>query len=367
MGRKKKRGKVKSARTRAENHTSGFERTSVNLPEGVERFKPEKVGVYKIDIVPYEVGKGRETPGGNPYADAGDHHPERTFFTHRGIGPNEDTVVCLNKTFKKPCPICEHRSVLAKDHDADEVLVKSLAPKERQLWNVFDHDDPDKGVQVWDISFHLFGKQLDAQIKNSDEDDGFEFYHDPDEGLTLKVGLGEKSFAGNKFLEAETINFSRKTRALSDEVFEAAVNLDDCLIEMDYDKLKAMFLQTGDDEPEPESEEPENPPAKKRGKRSATTGGKSGKKDETDDKPTEPSDGDDDDIPFDDDDKLQCPACQGTGKNSKGGKCVPCKGTGYLDRPTSVEPESEPEEPDSGKKESDDGDFDTFDDDDDWE
>jgi len=355
---KKRRGKVRSARKRAEEHKSGFERTSVKPPDGVEMFSPDKAGVYRIDIVPYTV-----TTDTNPYAEEGDQHFERTFFTHRAIGPNEDTVVCLAKTFKKPCPVCEHRAKLAKDPDADEQLVKDLGPKERQLWNVLDHDEEDKGVQLWDISFHLFGKQLDARVKNSDEDDGYEYFHDPNEGMTLKVGMAERSFAGNKFLEAESIDF-KKRKPLDDDILDAAVVLDDCLVEMDYDSLKKMFLQTGDDDDDQETDKDDRP-TKRQSERN--TDRNSTKSDSKKDEPEEQGDGrddagwddeDEDDIPFDGDtdaeegdvNKVECPACEGSGKSSKGRKCVPCKGTGYLERAAEEDEPDEDPTPSETKK-----------------
>lgn len=242
---RERREKAKvSARRRAEDHKSGFSSKSYKINDSTRLFIVKAEGVKKLDIIPYLVPENAH----NPFAEAGDLHFERTYYTHRDIGPDGDMYPCLKKTFGAACPICDHRASMLRDPDADEKEVKSLAPKERQLWNIFDQDDPDKGVQLWDFSFHLFGKQLDARVNNSDEEDGYEFFADPDEGLTLKVGFEEKSFGGNTYYEATTIDFKPRRTALSDELLNKALILDDILIRYDYDELRNIFLQTKHEE-----------------------------------------------------------------------------------------------------------------------
>ena len=251
-----------SGKRRAEEHKGGFASTSINVTDSVTLFSVDNGKPKRLEIIPYEV-KGDD----NPYADKGDLHFERTYFTHRDVGPNGDTYVCPAKTAGKKCPICEHRAKLVKDPDADEDIIKEMGPKERQLWNVFDHDDPDAGVQVWDVSYHLFGKHLDKKIKDADEDEEYEFFADPEDGLTVKVGFEEKSFGSTKFYDANNIEFKKRSSSISDDILDQAQDLDGLLIIKPYDELKRVFLQM-DDEPskkEEEEEEVETPPKKLRG------------------------------------------------------------------------------------------------------
>lgn len=244
---KERREKRKvSARQRATDHKTGFESMSVRLPDGVNFWQIKKEGVYRIDIIPYEVPEGAN----NPYAEPGTLHFERTYWTHRNVGPDNSVVVCPKKSLGKPCPICEYRAKIAKQPDTDEDLLKDLAPKERQLWNIFDHDNVDSGIQVWDVSYHLFGKALDARVKNADEDEGYEFFADPEDGMTLKIGMEEKNFAGNSFFSAESIDFRPRRTPIDDELLSKAVILDGTLIVHDYEKLKSMFLQAPEEAPE---------------------------------------------------------------------------------------------------------------------
>ena len=247
-----------SAKKWAETPDGGFTPTCVKLSGDVQFFAPKKAGVYRIEIIPYEVPE-KATGGPNPNALPGELHYERTYFTHRAIGVDENTYVCPAKTAGKPCPICEHRKDLMRDKDADEDLIKELAPKQRQLWNIFDHADADKGVQIWDISYHLFGKQLKKEVNNADEDDGYEYFADPEDGMTLRVGMGEESIGkGKPFLSTGTVGFKKRSAPLAKEILDAAQPLDNLLIVLDYEKLKSIFLQEEgvDHEGDGEDDEP---------------------------------------------------------------------------------------------------------------
>tara|TARA_R110002020_G_scaffold12409_5_gene45484 strand:+ start:4345 stop:5211 length:867 start_codon:yes stop_codon:yes gene_type:complete len=246
--KKKKRRELVNARKRAETRSSGFERTTTRTPEGMGYFQLKAAGMKRIDILPYVV---KET---NRFADAGQLHYEKTFYIHR-IGPNGDSHVCRKDTVNEKCPICEYRSKLERDPNADEELVKSLRPKERQLFYVIDHDEPEKGVQLWDISYYLFGQHLDNRIRNSEEDDGFEAFFDPEEGMTLRLGIGEKSFAGRSYYEVQTVDFKPRREPIDPELYEDLPSLDEMIKVEGYDKLKSIFLQTTDEEEGEEEEE----------------------------------------------------------------------------------------------------------------
>lgn len=251
---KKKRKRV-SAKKAAEKNSGGIDFTSISLPDGVGLFDM-KEGIRRVDILPYTVG----TPGPsgpNPEAGEGDVYFERTFYTHRDIGADGNTYVCLAKTAGKKCPVCESRASMLKN-GADKDVADELLPKKRQLWNVYDREAPDKNVQVWDVSFHLFGKQLYKEINNADEDDDFEFFADPQEGSTLRLGIEEVNRGGYKFNSVETIGFKVRKTPLSDEVLEQANDLDGVLTVLSYKDLEAIYLQTVDDDGEDEEEDNED-------------------------------------------------------------------------------------------------------------
>ena len=252
MGRSRKSGGRVSARKWREEVRGGS--NYLRRPEGLKVFEG-KAGKYRLDFMSFIAGEG------NPRVEAGEPYFERTFFVHQGIGPNKDWHLCSARTFKKPCPVCEHRAKLSADPEADEALIKSLAPKERQLWLVKDlTNDPDS-VLVWEVSYHLFGKQLKDKINNSDEEDGYDYFADPTEGLTMRLAL-QQSDKG-KWVEAADIEFRARTEQYESEIIKEMPCLDEMLVATPYDKYKSLFLQmddSDDDEPRKEKKTRERKP-----------------------------------------------------------------------------------------------------------
>lgn len=235
----KKRPKTSTARRKAEQAVAGGgDFSAFTIPEGMQLWKP-KAGVQKIDIVGFEAGKG------NPYADAGEFHYERTYYLHPRVGgPNGKAYGCPRRMEDRKCPVCEEQATMSQDPDADEANRKSLIPKQRQLFLIRDHAEPDKGLQLWECSYHLFGKLLDSRIKNSDEEDGYEFFYYPDaDGMTLKVTFEEETNPFGKHLEAKHIDFVPRKNKLPVEIAEHGVCLDSIVKVPSYDELRSVFLQ----------------------------------------------------------------------------------------------------------------------------
>jgi hypothetical protein len=291
-GQKARREKrVVSAKKRMQEHTSGFERTTLKLPDGVNFWTPKDPGTYRIEIIPYKASN-------NPYAEEGDYAFERTYWMHRGIGPENNSYVCLAKELKKKCPVCEYRAKLAQDPNGDEDMIKALAPKQRQLFNVFDHKHPDKGVQVWEVSHFLFGKHLDNKIKNADPEDRerYEGFANEEDGLTLRITASQETTGSNTFLEFGDIEFKERKEELDPEVFDQAVDLDACIKTLDYKELRKLLLQIDDEDAEDDA------PKKGKGKKPVATDDDEDDTDGDQDDDADESDEDDDDDDDDDDD-----------------------------------------------------------------
>jgi len=249
--------KYTSGRDRAKKKEQGmgFSATYLKMPQGASFFRP-KVGIYLLDILPYRVGKH------NPFAQPGSLHYERTYHLHGRIGADQNAYLCPRMTAKKPCPICEHRQRLMREDAAEnEALIKDISPKERQLFNVRNLKEPDKGIQLFDISYHLFGRLLDARIRDSDEEDEWDLFYKLEGGLTLKVGFAEKSFGGRSFVEAETIDFKTRKEDYDEEFLDQVFNLDELLKMEEYDTLKERFLESAEED---DSDEDDEPKAKKK-------------------------------------------------------------------------------------------------------
>ena len=256
---------VISAKRRLDSHTTGLDLTCHSVPEGMELFKIEKEGAVRLEIIPYRVPQGAN----NPFADPGNYWYERTFFNHPRIGVNGDSYICLAKTYGKPCPICEERTRIAREEESNEAtekLIKSLQPKERQLWYVYDHAAPEKGVQLWEVSHHIFGKILDTQARSADPGDNWDLFADPDEGFTIKATFSEERFGDIKFFKCTVVDFKKREAGASKVIqgLMAAITtpLDNLLKETPYGRLKSIFFQTGEDHKEESTDAEEEPAAK---------------------------------------------------------------------------------------------------------
>lgn len=225
--------------------------TSLSIPSGLELFSPKKAK-YRLDIMPYRLKQA--VP--HKELSVGDCHYEKTYYTHRGVGANQDTFCCLRRNWGEKCPICQYIDKERQKPNNSEQRVKDLkemGPKDRQLWLVKDLEEPDKGWQVWDVSYHLFGKQLNEKLDASDEEDGYDRFPLPHKGLTLKVKFTSESFQGNGFWKCTNIEFVARTEQYPMETVDEVPCLDLIPKKVPYDKLEAIFLQK-DEEPDDDAE-----------------------------------------------------------------------------------------------------------------
>jgi len=378
--REERGGGYASARDRAEKAGSGSRAGYIKLPSGVKLFKP-KAGIVLLDIMPFRAGVN------NPFADEGMKYYERTFFVHRNIGPNEEMMLCPRKTSGGRCPICERKAVLArKDDDDSEALAKELEPRQRQLFNLINRKEPDAGIQIWDISYHLFGEELDKSIRASDEDDRWDAFFHLKDGFTLKVSMEDDSFSGHAFVRAGRIDFKKREPYESD-MLEQSHCLDELLIELPYDKLKKLYLGVDDDESEEEprhrreQEDDEAPRSKKRHAEEEDDRGREQEEDEApkrkrpvdedEDKPKKkPAAEDDDWDDFDEDKPKKKPAAEEEEEPRGKKRHTEDEEEPKHKRPAAEEEEETPrrkrpvdEDEDKPKKKSDDDEWDKFDED----
>lgn len=306
MAKSRKEREYGDAAAHAATHSS-FERTAVKAPEGVHYFQPKKPGAYKIDIAPIEVKKGNDKKGGNPHAKTGQIWYERTYYVYGGIGPDNNSFIAPKTWGETKDSIAEFRKRLSdkplgEDEDKEErdKLIKKFYAKERQLFWIYDHAEPEKGWQLWDVSFHLFGKFLNEKIDGAEESDKNRWRHffKPVGGRTLRIVGKEKKFGGRSFLEFNQIEFKKREEDLSEDLLDELPNLDDCLVYTDDKRLKELVHTAPKDEDDEDEDEDERPKSKKRSK----------------DEDDEDEDTDDEDEDEDEDDR---PAKKSKSKKSK--------------------------------------------------
>lgn len=340
MGRRKHSSMRDRARQRAKERESGGGGGSnyINLPEGMEWFQISKALDKKmkvlLDILPFEVSIDGN-PEGQP---KGELWYRRVFYIHRDIGPQEETVLCLS-SIGESCPVCEEQARMDRDSDADEKAATALYKKKRELYNI----DQGEGnpVGLWDVSVKLFGDELDKEIREGDEEVGG--FADLQDGFSLDCKFKEKTL-GKKttFLEVVDIEFEKRPD-LEEGVLDEVGDLDTLFNPMTYEELSALFhggevVPAGDEDDLPMGgDEP-------RGRGRGRGRGRAAEPAEKDDPPPdEPGEGDET--------KIECVACSGTGKSSRGRTCRACDGEGTMVDPDADDPPADPppEEPARGR------------------
>lgn len=288
---KRERERRKGAKAWAEEQDSDQRNLAYKMPDGLGRYSLKK-GNNRFDIVSFKAGTG------NPMADKGEEHWERTYYVHDRVGPEQQKVACLWMNFKKKCPICEHQAKVLQREGQD--AAKAFRPKKRHLFITYVRDEKDKGLQLIDSShFKGLGELLKDKL-NSDDDGDYDNFADNKDGLTVKVFCKEEPAGegGGKWNAPKTIEFASRKEPISPKVLKNVPCLDDLLVEMPYDKLKKLFTDgvSGDDEDESDDED-DDKPAKKRGKQKEEDDDEEGEDEDQDD-----DEGDDEDSSEDGDD-----------------------------------------------------------------
>ncbi len=257
------RGKVNPDAKRQKTAGYGY----LNLPKGVSVFSPPSDGKVWLDFLPYEVTDERhpDKEESLEIAIPGTLWYKRPFKTHRGVGVDNDSVVCLASIGKK-CPICEYRSKRVNEGDAGEKELKALKNSLRNLYVVIPIDSKkyEEELHIWDMSWHLFQKMLNNELEEKDE---YEVFPDLEEGLTLRIRFDETTIGNSKpFGTTSRIDFEERDEAYNEKILDEVPNLDEVLNILSYKDLHAKFFEMEDEEsPEEEQDdEQESKPARKK-------------------------------------------------------------------------------------------------------
>lgn len=350
---KERRKKVKgSARVAAEKRGQGTRQRVYRIPDGMKPYdiqfgKDDTFVVLKADFLPYEVSREdnpelRVMPGDPP--EVGDLWYTAKFMQHRiQTGPKNTEIVLCPRTFTgKECPICERFFELKRDKDTDDKVSLKFYAQTRFLYCLkLPKDD---SLYLLDLARGNFQELLDTELSTGEEE--FGFFHDPEEGYTLKIRFSKASYAGNSYPEATRIDFIDRKNPIPDSVLDEVPALDS-LFEghlLSYSALEAKMYGNEEDyeeeeeegdrstpsrkkrgrkvkeeepeEEEPEEEEEEPPPKKKRG-RKVKEDREPAKKKRRGRKAKEEEE-EEDDIPFDDDPEEEEEESEPEPKKKKG-------------------------------------------------
>jgi hypothetical protein len=247
---------------RSKDDSGRFKPVLKALPDGYEIWKCTE-GEHLIDVIPYLASENNpnNTPVGNPSFKA-------DIWVHSKIGPNEDNYVCLARTLKKDCPICQHKNYIKESQGLDEKdpMVKSLNPSRRIFYNVWVHDnekEETKGPQVWEVSQFLFEQPLinQAQIPKiaGVSVGGSENYTNPDTGKMISFTRKGKTQLSTEYV---SFHFIARPKPIPDEILMKSLCLDDFITIPTYEEVYKAYHSEQDQQDEAEATEKYEPPAK---------------------------------------------------------------------------------------------------------
>lgn len=229
---------------------SGGTKRYFNLPAGVDLWEPSKEASYVLDFFPYVIKTETHPDRKGNKMRRGDMWYKFPFKVHRNIGPSNEEVVCPT-TFGNPCPICEERARLAKNYNENEEEIKAINAKQHAAYIIRNPDDADR-YAVFAYSTFKFGEPLDKELKEGG-DDVLGFYDTNEDGRTLTVRFSKESFKEGSFLKATRIDFKKRGVFDDQEVLDAVPCLDEIFTVLEYEDLKKLFLQVGEDDTNPVS------------------------------------------------------------------------------------------------------------------
>jgi len=265
----------------------------LNLPKGVRVFSmKKKTRSIFLDILPYEVTDEKHLDRYDPEERAvpGTLWYKKPFKVHRGVGADDQTVVCRG-TIKKKCPICEYVAERLKAGAAWDDMKDSTA-KDRNLYIVqpINSDEHEEELYIWDISQYLFQNELNDQLEENEENGVFP---DLEEGKTLEVKFKWKKFGKNYFSETRDISFEDRDEAYDESILDEVPNLDEVLQIMTYQEMHDLYFEMDeadedDDAPvETEDDEQEEKKPTRRKKKPAKKEPEPEEEEEPEDEPEE--------------------------------------------------------------------------------
>jgi len=204
-------------------------------------YKP-KEGKNIIDIIPWIVQTDTHPDG----MEIGDEDYILKVWVHFGVGPMSSTYVCLERTFGKPCPICEEMKALKDDENATDDQINKLKPKHRAFYNVIDLKAENKGIQLFHVSHWNFEKELADEAETAEEE--IIVFSDLKEGRSVRFRANEVQRKGFKpYLEYKSFSFEDRDE-YEESIQEETIPLDKVLYIPTYDEVKAAFLNLSIDD-----------------------------------------------------------------------------------------------------------------------
>ena len=234
------------------------------LDHDVKFYQPAS-GRGRINIVPYVIKSKNHPLVKKGEFEIGDMDYVMDIWTHRMVGPSESTLICLKKTFGKPCPVCEQSEALRKQGKEKEA--NELKSSRRVFYNVEDIKNKPGELQVFEVSHFLFEKELIDEARGDDGDEGFTEFADPDTGREIRFRVQKISRGGFEFNEYKSFSFSERDEPLDEALLDGAISFDEIMSIPTYEEAQSILFgadddEGGDNDDDPDDDEDEKPAKK---------------------------------------------------------------------------------------------------------
>jgi len=243
MERKSKEERKKRMQEKMKNFVNGGSNGKFAMDysdyKDVPAYKP-KENYNTIDIVTYIIKDGNKHPEG-PGA-VGFDDWKLVYGIHYKMGPDsKGSVVCLKKTYGKPCPVCEEQARL-KENGAKKEDVDALNASVRVMYNVLDENGK---INLFSTSWALFHRELKEKLQVISAEKGVIPIADLDIGMSVKFRGSKKFFSSptgsGEYLEFKDFEFLERD-PIDESILDQAVPLETILCPLTYEQIDNILF-----------------------------------------------------------------------------------------------------------------------------
>jgi len=227
--------RIKKSQEQSQGRSKNIIKNELDIPT----WRP-KDGSHIIDVIPYSAGKL------DPNVKKGDPTHTYEYWAHVRVGPASNMFICPTEMFNKPCPICEHRQKL---REANDDRATELFPKRRNLYNIISYDrgEENKGIQVWDVSYHYFEKLVMAiarkKSRKGDRDKITNFVDERD-GKSINFTI-EPAKTKNDYPSFVGHAFDDRDYIIDKKTLDQAFTLDEIVYVPTYEEIETAYWGEG--------------------------------------------------------------------------------------------------------------------------
>jgi hypothetical protein len=257
MAEKRKNDRLEKMRNRQNKEQRFSYKRAYVIPDNVPRYKM-KDGENRIDIIPYRITNPLNPAVTIHGLEVGELDYFQQLDVHQSVGVRNNQHLCAKRMFSRPCYICEAQIELYNQNEREEA--KGLYPKQRAVYNVIDLDEPEKGIQVWEVSYYWVEEKLRTLAAAKSKRGATIVFGDWEIGKTISFIATEDKPWG---LKPDNFTFEEREEQYDESICDKAYPLDQYYVMPDYEEVQADYLQITDDLDD-EDDAPAPPPRRER-------------------------------------------------------------------------------------------------------